>query len=68
MSVPVILGWMAQKKGCEPGSVGAVKDPVEPAGMVSVSKLPSFAVAVCGAESLFTTVTVAPGATRIDEN
>jgi hypothetical protein len=68
MSVPVMRGWMAQKNGYEPVSVGAVKDPLAPAGMVSVLKLPSSAVAVCGAESLFTTVTVAPGATRIAEN
>jgi hypothetical protein len=63
VSVPVMLGWMAQKNSYEPGAAGAVNDLVPPRSIEPVSKPPSRAVAVCGTESRLITVTVAPGAT-----
>ena len=58
-----IDGWMEQWKEYEPAAVGAAKVAVPPAGTLTSKPPLESAVTVCITESLFTTVTCAPGET-----
>src|SRR5438477_10164358 len=62
VTVPFIDGWIEQMYGNEPAFV-KVWEPVLPLLIVPVSKLPSLAVAVCGAMSWFVQVIVSPTCT-----
>ena len=58
-----IDGWIEQWNAYDPGAVGAVNVAVPSAGTVTSKPPVESAVTVCSTESLFITVTVAPGAT-----
>jgi hypothetical protein len=62
VTVPFIDGWIEQMYGNEPAFVN-VCEPLLSLLIVPVSKLPSFAVAVCGAMSRFVQVMVSPTCT-----